>query len=173
MSTARSALDAVYRAEVKSIYAFLWRLGVSESEMEDLVHDVFVTAAKRWTSYDPTRPVRPWLLGIAFRTFSDARKKERPRGELPELEDPRPGPDDSVAQVQARRVLQRALATLPEERRTAFVMHELEGLSVNEVSELMGAPTPTTYSRLKLARDEVLRAVERFRRQEAARGGAR
>lgn len=173
MSAARSALDVVYRAEVKSIYAFLWRLGASESEMEDLVHDVFVTAAKRWASYDPTRPARPWLLGIAFRVFSDVRKKERPRGELPELEDSRPGPDETIAQAQARKVLRLALATLPDERRTAFVLHELEGLSVNEVSELMAAPAPTTYSRLKLAREEVLKAVERFRREEAERGGGR
>jgi DNA-directed RNA polymerase specialized sigma24 family protein len=63
--------------------------------------------------------------------------------------------------------------SLPEERRTAFVLHDLEGLSVNEVSEVMGAPTPTTYSRLKLAREEVARAVERYRRDEAARGGGR
>jgi len=173
VSAARSALDVVYRAEVRSVYAFLWRLGASESEMEDLVHDVFVTAAKRWASYDPTRPARPWLLGIAFRVFADARKKERPRGEMPELEDVRPGPDETVAQAQGRKVLQVALASLPEERRTAFVMHELEGLSVTEVSELMGAPAPTTYSRLKLAREEVAKALERYRRDEAARGGAR
>lgn len=169
----RSELDALYRSEVKALYGFLWKLGAKESEMEDLVHDVFVTAARRWSSYDPARPARPWLFGIAFRTVSDARKRERPRGELSEREDTRPGPDDAVAEAQARRVLQAALATLPLERRTAFVLHELEGVSVNEVSTLMDAPAPTTYSRLKLAREEVARAVERFRREEAQRGGER
>lgn len=169
--SARSALDVLYRREVKAIYGFLWKLGAMESEMEDLVHDVFVTAARRWSSYDARRPARPWLLGIAYRVYSDVRHARRPSGELPELVDHAPGPDESVAQQQARRILRGALATLPEERRTAFVLHELEGLSVNEVTALMEAPLPTTYSRLKLAREEVARAVERFRREEARRGG--
>lgn len=173
MSGLKGALDVLYRAEVGAIYAFLWRLGAREADMEDLVHDVFITAARRWSSYDPKRPARPWLFGIAFRVVSDARRKERPAGEMPELEDSAPGPDETVAQVQARKVLQRALATLPEERRTAFVLHELEGLSVNEVSEVMECPAPTTYSRLKLAREEVEKAVERYRREEAERGGGR
>ncbi len=173
MSGLKRALDVLYRTEVGAIYAFLWRLGVREADMEDLVHDVFITAARRWSSYEPSRPARPWLFGIAFRVASDARRKARPTGEMPEVEDSSPGPDETVAQVQARKVLQRALATLPAERRTAFVLHELEGLSVNEVSEVMECPAPTTYSRLKLAREEVEQAVERFRRTEAEHGGGR
>ncbi len=169
--SARAALDALYRAEVKALYGFLWKLGAMESEMEDLVHDVFVTAARRWSSYDASRPARPWLFGIAYRVYSDVRRARRPNDELPELLDHRPGPDDSVAQQQARHILRAALATLPEERRTAFVLHELEGLSVNEVTAMMEAPLPTTYSRLKLAREEVARAVERYRKDEARRGG--
>jgi len=174
MSAGAPSLDTLYRAELKAVYAFLWRLGARESEMEDLAHDVFVTAARRLSSFDASRPARPWLLGIAFRVFSDARRKLRPQAEVPEaLEDPSPGPDDSVARRQAQRVLQQALATLPEERRVAFVLHELEGLSVNEVSEAMECPAPTTYSRLKTARDEVAAAVRRFQLAEAQRGGAR
>ncbi|PZR06676.1 MAG: RNA polymerase subunit sigma-70 [Archangium gephyra] len=169
--SARQALDALYRAEMKAIYGFLWKLGAMESEMEDLVHDVFVTAARRWSSYDPRRPARPWLMGIAYRVYSDVRRSRKPTEEVPELVDARPGPDETVAQQQARRVLRAALATLPEERRTAFVLHELEGVSVNEVTALMDAPLPTTYSRLKLAREEVARAVQAFRREEARRGG--
>ncbi|MFZ5441172.1 MAG: RNA polymerase sigma factor [Myxococcota bacterium] len=169
------SLEVLYREEVRPLYGFLWRLGARESEMEDLVHDVFVTAARRWASFDQTRPARPWLLGIAFRLFSEARRRERPGAPLPEEEeiDPNPTPDEAVARRQAQRVLRRALDTLPEERRVAFVLHELEGLSVQEVSGLMSAPAPTTYSRLKLAREEVSRAVERFRREEEQRGGAR
>lgn len=170
MSGARKALESLYRAEVKVVYGFLWKLGAHEAFMDDLVHDVFITAARRWSTYDPSRPVRPWLLGIAFRVFSDARKRERPTvSEVPELVDPAPGPDETVARVQARKVLHRALATLPEERRTAFVLHELEGLSVKEVSEIMQAPAPTTYSRLTAAREGLLRAIEQFRRDETTR----
>ncbi len=175
MSAASPSLEQLYRAELKAVYAFLWRLGARESEMADLAHDVFVTAARRLPSFDASRPARPWLLGITFRVFSDARRKTagREATEVPDaLEDPAPGPDDAVARRQAQRLLQRALAGLPEERRAAFVMHELEGLSVAEVSEVMGAPAPTTYSRLKLAREEVAKAVQRLQASGPA-GGAR
>ncbi len=177
MSATPPSLEAMYRAELKAVYAFLWRLGAQEAEMEDLAHDVFVTAARRLSSFDASRPARPWLLGIAFRVFADARRRVRPAEDVSEvsdaLEDTAPGPDDLTARRQAQRILQQALGTLPEERRVAFVLHELEGLSVKEVSEVMQVPTPTTYSRLKLARDEVAKALRRFRLGESWKGGAR
>ena len=173
-SEARARLEAMYRGELKAVYGFLWRLGAREKEMEDLAHDVFLTAARRLDTYDPGRPARPWLLGIAFRVFSQARQRKQATEELPEvLEDTSPGPEAAVALRQARALLQRALESLPEVRRATFVLHELEGLSVNEIAEAMETPAPTIYSRLKLARDEVAQAVARLKlaqeRQEAAR----
>jgi len=44
--TAAPSLEQLYRAELKAVCAFLWRLEQG-SEMEDLAHDVFVTAARR------------------------------------------------------------------------------------------------------------------------------
>lgn len=174
MSATPPGLEALYRAELKAVFAFLWRLGARESEMDDLAHDVFLTAARRLPSFDASRPARPWLLGIAFRVFSDSRRKERAKEEVSDrLEDPSPGPEASVERRQAQKLLQQALGTLPEERRVAFVLHELEGLTVNEVSEAMECPAPTTYSRLKTAREEVAAAVRRFQLLEAQRGGAR
>ncbi|MCA2982093.1 MAG: RNA polymerase sigma factor [Myxococcaceae bacterium] len=174
MSGERPGLEALYRSELRSVYAFLWRLGAQESEMDDLAHDVFVTAARRLSSFDPARPARPWLLGIAFRVFSDARRKRRPTETPSEaMEDPVPGPEASVERRQAQQVIRRALATLPEERRVAFVLHELEGLTPSEVSNLMQAPLMTTYSRLKTARDEVASAVRRFQLIEQSRNGSR
>jgi RNA polymerase sigma-70 factor (ECF subfamily) len=168
------SLEALYRSELKAVYGFLWRLGAREGEMEDLAQDVFVTAARRLPTFDASRPARPWLLGIAFRVFSDARRKQRPQDEVPEaLEADGPGPDEAVARRQAQRLLRRVLDTLPEERRVAFVLHELEGLSVKEVSEVMACPAPTTYSRLKQARDEVTQAARRLQLAESHRGGAR
>ena len=157
-------LGAVYRSEVRALYGFLWRSGAQEADMQDLVHDVFLTAARRWESYDRRRPVRPWLFGIAFRVLSDSRRK-RGSSAVGQLEVPvatDQGGDEVVALRQAQALMQRALATLSEERRVAFVLVELEGLSVREAAELMSAPVPTTYSRVTQARDEVAQAVRRF-----------
>src|SRR6185436_10287805 len=75
-------LDRVgaFAAEVDVVYRALRRFGVDVVEAEDLVQEVFVVMCRRWADYDRGRPLRPWLLGIAFRVARDHRK--RPRREL-------------------------------------------------------------------------------------------
>lgn len=154
----------LYAQEHRAVYAFLWRLGARGAELEDLLHDVFVAAVRRWPTYEQSRPVRPWLLGITFRVFAHARRKQGP--ESSELDESLPAEGASVEQQvaakQAAALLDRALASLRPERRAVFVMMELEGLSAPEVAEVMGANLATTYSRLRLARADVQEAVERF-----------
>lgn len=155
----------MYREELPSVYALLTRLGAPSADLPDLAHDIFVTAMRRWPSYDASRPVRPWVLGITWRVLNDFKQKHRPElvEELPEHGD---WPADSVETKQAQALVQRALNTLDEVKRAAFVLHELEGHSVAEVAEVMGAPVQTTYSRLRVAREEFASAVRRLQRGE-------
>lgn len=158
----------IYRDEVSNVYGFLYRLGAPKSELADLTHDVFTTAIDKWQSFDRSRPVRPWLLGIAWRIASEHRARKRPDlvDELPEIED-EANPQANVDARDAQRVLSRGLTALDEPKRAAFVLHELQGLSVAEVSQTMAAPLQTTYSRLKAAREELAVAVRRIQRSEA------
>ena len=158
----------MYRAEVASVYAFLFRLGAPKSDLPDLTHDVFAAAIARWTSFDRARPVRPWLLGIAWRTASDWRQKKRPElwDVLPDQAD-EANPDASLEARDAQRLLHDGLSKLDEAKRVAFVMHELNGLSVKDVASAMDAPLQTTYSRLRMAREELAIAVRRLQRGAA------
>jgi RNA polymerase sigma-70 factor (ECF subfamily) len=105
-------------------------------------------------------------MGIAFRVFSDARRKQNRAPAEAGAEAEAPG----TAQVDARQAVLRVLKTLPDERRDVFVMHELEGMSAPEISELMAVPVPTTYSRLRQARLDVTAEVRRMQQQEARHG---
>jgi RNA polymerase sigma-70 factor, ECF subfamily len=158
---------AMYRQEVSCVYAFLYRQGAPKSELADLTHDVFTAAINRWSTFDRRRPVRPWLLGIAWREVSGFRARKRPEmmDELPEVEDPS-NPDASLEARDAQRLVRRGLLALDETKRAAFVLHALEGLSVQEVSEVMSVPVQTTYSRLRAAREELAVAVRRIARGE-------
>ncbi len=158
-------LERVYRAELGAVHSFLVRLGAPSGDVPDLLHDVFLTAVRRWASYDPQRPVRPWLMGIAFNVYGDwkktgARRFEEGRDELPERGDG----SDLESQVEARKtgaMVQAALLELDEPKRAAFVMHHFEGLTPNEISEVMQVPAATTYTRLRTARLELTAAVGR------------
>ena len=72
-----AAFAAAYDAEFEVVWLYLRRLGVPEADVEDAVHDVFVVAHRRYGTYDPSRPLRPWLLGIAFRIAAQWRRRHR------------------------------------------------------------------------------------------------
>src|SRR6266536_1038596 len=79
------ALDftALYEAELTYVWHTLRRFGVHERDLEDLCHDVFVAFYRGRDRFDPARPIRPWLSGIAFRVASDYRRRAQHRRELP------------------------------------------------------------------------------------------
>jgi RNA polymerase sigma factor (sigma-70 family) len=161
-------LEPIYRREMASVYALLFRLGAPKADLPDLVQDVFVTAMRRWSTYDARRPIRPWLMGIAWRVASDYRARKKPElfADLPDQADD-VSADASLEARDAQRLVQRALGHLDETKRAAFVMHTLEGLSVAEISDAMEAPAQTTYSRLRAAREEFATALRRVQRGEA------
>ncbi|MCA2978850.1 MAG: sigma-70 family RNA polymerase sigma factor [Myxococcaceae bacterium] len=165
-------LHTLYEAEVDAVHAFLGKLGLRGADLEDCVHDVFVTAIKRRSSFDASRPVRPWLFGIAFRVMTARLRRSSSRTEVfdgaPEPVDGSHDPERSLEEKQRRQLLQRAVAELSEEQATVFVMHDLQGVGAAAISEAMGTPLATTYSRLRLARQRFSDVIRRLREQEAA-----
>ena len=67
-------------------------------------------------------------------------------------------------------MLEEALDTLPLEQRAVFTLFELDGLSTQEIAELVDIPIGTVYSRLRLAREGFRRAATRL--QARMKGGA-
>jgi RNA polymerase sigma-70 factor (ECF subfamily) len=161
-------LAAVYEAEAESVYSFLSRFGLAHSELEDAVHDTFLTALSRAPSYDRSRPIRPWLLGIAFRMGVARVRTARPQTpEIPDEPDPSQDPHAAVEARQARELVSRALAELSETQGTVFALHDLHGVTAVQIAASMGASLATTYSRLRLARLAFAAAVKRIRGAEA------
>ena len=98
-----AALDGRFRELYAREFDYVWhslrRLGLPPRELEDATHDVFLVVHQRLDQYDPTRPLRPWLFGIAFRVAADERRRAR-RSELqadpPELPDAAAGPEQQA-----------------------------------------------------------------------------
>jgi RNA polymerase sigma-70 factor (ECF subfamily) len=164
--------EAVFRAELGWVCNTLRRLGVREADVEDVAHDVFVTFHRRLTDYDPARPVRAWLGGIAYRVASEHRRRAHVRREIAddriEPLDPRRAPDEALAEQQTRALVLAALAGVQEERRPVLVLHDIDGLPMPAIAESLSIPLNTAYSRLRLARADFRRAVERARAAEDA-----
>lgn len=160
---------SVYREHFKPVWRFLARLGVQPSELEDLAHEVFLTAFKRADAFDPSRPVLPWLFGIAYRLASDHRQRagstrEEVVGEVPDTaEISGPTAEKAVLARQARVLLDEVLESMDLEKRAVFVMHEFDGLTVPDIARTIDVPVATAYSRLRLAREQFDAGVKRVR----------
>lgn len=161
--------DTLYEENLDYVWSSLRRLGVHPAHLEDCAHDVFIAAWRKHGDYDPSRPLKPWLFGIAFRVASDFRERASVRrevqGEHPEqLErvDERARPDEALHDQQRKALVRRALEAIPLERRAVFIMHELDGVAIPQVAELLDVPLNTAYSRLRLARRDFEQAVVRL-----------
>jgi RNA polymerase sigma-70 factor (ECF subfamily) len=162
-----SFYEAIYGQEHRYVRGSLRRLGVAESELPDVTQDVFVTVFRRLTTFDRSRPIRPWLFGVAFRVAADHLRLSRHRREvLPavrlETVDPTPGPDAALLRQQARALARRALALLDVRHRTVLVMHDLWDQSASEIAQALKIPLKTVYTRLRIARERFTAAAGRM-----------
>lgn len=155
----------VFREHAPSVWRFLRRLGVPESDVEDVCQEVFVVVHRKLPSFEGRSALSTWIFGIAHRVASDYRKKayvrrEQPSDDLPD--ERRSAPQlAELEREQARQLLDDALAELSEDKRAVFVLYEIEEQPMPGIAQTLALPVQTAYSRLYAARREVEAAVRR------------
>ena len=160
--------EAVFARHFRSVWRTLRRLGVSGAQVDDAAQDVFVVVHRRLHGFD-RRSLRAWLYAIAVRVASDYRRDARRRATAPlddGLTDSSPGPARQNELKESVRLLHALLAELDDEKRTVFVLGELEELSAPEISEALGVNLNTVYSRLRAARMQFEAALGRHRQRQ-------
>lgn len=126
-------------------------------DAEDLVHDAYLRALRHFESFRGGNG-RGWLLTIVRRTCYTWLSRRR---SLPQVTsylddehgiDDGPGPDTLAVQQAQRDQLLQAVERLPVEFREAVVLRDLQGLSYQEVAEVLDVPLGTVMSRLARGR---------------------
>ncbi|MEJ7734587.1 MAG: RNA polymerase sigma factor [Polyangiaceae bacterium] len=155
----------IFELEVAYVMRTLRRLGVAPSDVADMAHEVFLAVHGQLHAYDRARPMRPWLFGFAFRIASHYRPKAQREGvpaSLEELADAADGPEGLLEKERKRRLVLAALDGIDLDRRAVFVMHELDGVTCEEVARTLEIPVGTVYSRLRLARQDFAATMRRL-----------
>jgi RNA polymerase sigma-70 factor (ECF subfamily) len=151
-----AAFEELYRAHVARVYALCLRLSADRTRAEDATQEVFVKAWRSLPGFEGRSAFSTWLHRLAVNVVLDARRSEGRRGEVLAGAG---GPGGSHAEPASREPspdvgmdLERAIASLPEPARTAFVLHDVEGFRHREIAGMTGVAEGTWRARLHLAR---------------------
>lgn len=161
----------VFRDNAPFVWRCLRRLGVADADADDVCQEVFLVVHRKLGDYDAARgSIRSWIYGICVRKASDHRKLSHKRhehasGEVPEGTVDAPQPD-ALETSRALATLDAILRTIDDDKRAAFVLYEIEGLTLEEVALALECPLQTAYSRLTSARKLVAAATRSLTAKE-------
>ncbi|MDT0202109.1 RNA polymerase sigma factor SigE [Nocardioides sp. AE5] len=158
VATAVPSWDEIVADHSERVFRLAYRLTGNRSDAEDLTQDVFVRVFRSLDGYSPGT-FEGWLHRITTNLFLDgARRRQRIRFDF--LTDERASrmpsarglPQDVFDAQNFDDDIEQALAMLPPDFRAAVVLCDVEGLSYDEISEILGAKIGTVRSRIHRGR---------------------
>ena len=153
-AAAREGDDVAVAELVRRTQPAVWQLCTalgSAGETEDLVQETYLRALKALPRFRGDAPVRLWLLSIARRTCADHVRRRQRRRRLMD----RVLSDTAAATESAPELTDDLLDALAPDRRDAFVLTQLVGLSYDEAAVVAGCPIGTIRSRVARARADL------------------
>ena len=162
----QAAFEALLQRYERQIYSFIYRMMGDADDAYDLTQDCFIKAYKALNRTSDDLNVSAWLHRIASNACLDVlRRRQRLRWlpwEAPKhdhllLSTPLDDPERSAISQETRVVVQRVLNKMSHRHRTALILREYEGLSCEEIGEVMGLSRSAVKSMLFRAREEFRR----------------
>jgi RNA polymerase sigma-70 factor (ECF subfamily) len=143
----------------RPIYALAYRVIGREDDARDVCQETFLRAFRALGGFKGQAKFSSWLYRITLNLCRDwiRRQRRQPVAQAPEGVDlldlaTETTPAESIEDLVARRELslavQRAMAVLPEEQRTAIILKEYHGLTFQEIADLLDCPLSTVKTRL-------------------------
>ena len=153
-----AAFETIYRTHAGRLYSVACRVLGNPTDAEDLLQEIFLAAHRKLETFRGESALGTWLYRLAMNLCLDHLRSRATRsGQLTDALDEEYGLDDSGSRRLAERTiarmdLERAMAQLPEGCRTAFVLHDVEGLEHREIAEVLGIAEGTSKSQVHKAR---------------------
>jgi RNA polymerase sigma-70 factor (ECF subfamily) len=177
---ARAEFRSFYDAWFEDVSRWVRALGGIQADREDIVQEVFLVVRRRLPAFDGVNPAG-WLYRITRRQVRDFRRRSwvkhiftrRRFAEPDALAETGGGPAAALEEKEKQRILHAILAKMHEDRRGAFVLFEIEGLSGEEIARIQSVPVNTVWTRLHHARKEFFALAAKFQARETGRNRPR
>ena len=172
-----SAFEALVRAYRDKIYTYVSRMLHDSAEAEDIAQDTFVRAFQSLPNFRGASSFQTWLYRIASNLVIDTVRRQKRRQEsgvsldapvttdegqmVRELPDERRGPEDIAQSTAVKEEVDRAVQEISPKLRVVLVMYDIQGMSYQEIAEILDCPLGTVKSRLFNARAQLKDQLER------------
>lgn len=158
----RGALDALLRRHEQQLHALCRRITGDPTDALDALQEAMIAIVRGLPRFDGRSKVSTWMHRVATNACLDElrRRRRRPAGALPEVEeatpDGAPALDESIAD---RTTLDHALAALPVEFRAPVVLRDVLGHDYAEIASILAIPPGTVRSRIARGRAQLAREL--------------
>lgn len=183
-----TALEVLMERFSGRVYRLAYGITRDSADAEEVVQDVFLTIFAKIKTFESRAALSTWIYRITTNVALNRRRGLRYQREVPleeclptfESDGHRHGdrsfllsdwsstPDEALMSAEGRRVLARAIDGLPAHYRSVLVLRDVEGLSNEEVAEVVGDSVSSVKSRLHRARMAIREQVTRARESSAA-----
>jgi RNA polymerase sigma-70 factor (ECF subfamily) len=147
------------------VYSIASQFAANADDASDLAQEIFLKAYRSLSRFRGDAAFSTWLYRIAVNACVDYTRRRGRTAYLP-LEDDivsgcnvGPDPQEDIERRQLRSDLAHAVRGLSNKLRVALILHDIEGLTHEEISRIVGCSVGTTKSRLFRAREEVRRRL--------------
>jgi len=161
-----AAFEQLFEMYSDKLYRLAFGLLQHEAEAEGVVQDSFLRLFERLDRFEGRAKLGTWLYRVAYNASVDRLRKRRPYLSLDNAVDeddaslPAPAilmdwrnvPERCLTESELNAELDKAIAALSEKLRGAFILYEIEGLSIEEIAAVLGISASATKVRLHRAR---------------------
>jgi len=165
-ATSVPAFEQVYRGHADFVWRLLRHMAVEEASRADVFHEVFLIVHRRLAEFDARASLTTWLFGITRNVVLHHRRgfaRHQRRLRVAPAPAPQLAPDEAYARLEARELVERFLADLPEDQRLLFLLAEIEGARAADIATQLGLNINTLYSRLQALRRQFTRFLAEAR----------
>lgn len=168
----KQAFDLLVLKYQHKILAIIGRYVKDQAEVYDVAQEAFIKAYRALKGFRGDSAFYTWMYRIAINTAKNhlvSRSRRPPASDVDvdeadyyEGSEPLKDidtPDGNLMRDQLQQVVDQAIANLPEDLRTALTLREMDGLSYEDIAEVMSCPVGTVRSRIFRARESVDKAI--------------